>query len=430
MSERPLRCVAWLFVLLPLWWALGLEQFVWPVGLLGIALFRYGAMGTLPKLVPVARWLGVFLVVHLISGFFIVENIRYITFARNISTYVSAFLLVVLITNEARSWEDVRGLVGALVLTMFWAGCIGAIAALGIWRPNFASAISWVTPDWILQTDYGETAAIRSVGDESWFFGIQFFRVNGLFLYSTMYAAALVVTIPVAAFAWSQARERIQRVLLGGVTLLLLLNLAGTTARMSIVGLLAGLTVYLSLYTRLRRPIAIALGGGVIVLVAATLVAPDWVDETASSLIYARGPNTVNSRSLVYAQTIQDFQQRPVFGWGTQRHVAGLPYGAGSHSYYLGVLYKQGAVGLLVFLAVWWCVWRDTRPPPTDSQAGDPSIRFLQIGRWVIVAALINALTEVLDLDATTSALLWWVLALLLATRLSLPSGFEGKRSG
>ena len=83
LTTHPLTDIGLLFLLLPLWWALGLDQFIWPP----LVLFLF--LKTLTCLAKQKRSLRLplvinpmlfFLVIYGISGIFIVEKDRYLLF--------------------------------------------------------------------------------------------------------------------------------------------------------------------------------------------------------------------------------------------------------------------------------------------------------------------------------------------------------------
>ena len=110
VNTSPAIDVRWLFLLLPVWWLMGVEQFVWTILLLWSCLKVLVKKQFRVRVVPTVFWLLLFLCVHTVSGFFIVERFRLITFFRNFNTYVTAFLLVFVITNSVNSWYQVQAL--------------------------------------------------------------------------------------------------------------------------------------------------------------------------------------------------------------------------------------------------------------------------------------------------------------------------------
>jgi O-antigen ligase len=144
------------------------------------------------------------------------------------------------------------------------------------------------------------------------------------------------------------------------------------------------------------------------------------VSKLYEDVLFARGPGSFTDRSAVYVYTLQGALERPLLGWGTERDIPNFPYPAGSHSHYLGILYKQGFIGFLVFLATLFTLWKETSVPKLSRTATSVQrtlVKFLQFGRWTMVTALFNRASDVLDLDATTMMFLWTIFALLIQAR-------------
>jgi len=123
--------------------------------------------------------------------------------------------------------------------------------------------------------------------------------------------------------------------------------------------------------------------------------------------LYSRGEGSANARSKIYIQTFESFLERPIFGWGTERDVKGLAYPLGSHSYYLGTLYKQGVAGLVLFLSIIANVWINIK---VKSNLNYKVSLFFRYGQYMLLVFMINSFTDVLDLDATTMMFLWLLL--------------------
>lgn len=426
VDTSPLWDVRWLLLLLPVWWLLGVEQFIWVVGFgWAAAKSAYRGRGRLVWLSP-QRWFLAFLFVYLISGLFIVESFRYITFVRNVGAYLAAFFLLLVIVNEVRSWREIYVVGQAALIAVGASALMGLFGMLHVWTPTFTSALGQVMPTWIADTDYGARIAARSIGQWGWFLGLgRYFRLSGFFLFATSYASALVFVFPFFVFYWR--RQRGLKRLWGAVFLILIgMNLFFTTARVSFVALLGGMIyflLYASHYRRLWRGVAIFASLLLIGGIALTLLADSWQGDnrvvnqaqgSVDTFLRARGGGSFDDRFRVYEHTLRGVGQRPLFGWGTERDFADFPYPAGSHNEYLAVLYRQGGIGFLVFLGMLWSTWRHTRPVPLDDRNKE---RFLPYGRWFFVAVLINGLGTVPIVDATVYVIQWTFLALLIAGR-------------
>ena len=83
LTTHPLTDIGLLFLLLPLWWALELDQFIWPslVLFLFLKTLTYSAKQKRSLRLPlVINPMLFFLVIHGVSGIFIVEKDRYLLF--------------------------------------------------------------------------------------------------------------------------------------------------------------------------------------------------------------------------------------------------------------------------------------------------------------------------------------------------------------
>lgn len=428
IDTGPLFDLQWLILLLPVWWAIGIEQFVWPAGF-GFIAAKVIALqhGKIRVLTPV-KWFTFYLIVILISGLFIVESERYLTFLRNFGAYISGFFILLIVTNRARTWPSVRKLLDAALIAIIFASLFGLLAITDLWRPSFLSAFGRLLPGWIVATSYGHEIAVRVLGEPGWFVGLgSYYRINSLFLYGTHYATVLVLALPFLFFRFAYQRG-FRRILVGAAILLLLINLIFTTGRVAMVALLAG-GIYFMLFHSLRRKTVRLLSTVAMSVLIMGLLFTSFIElsspsqdsivnntaEAAQTFIFARGTGSYTSRFAVYSSSIDGFLDRPLFGWGTERDIPGSEYPAGSHSEFIAVLYRQGLLGILAFAGLLWSTWRYSRPV---SELGRPTEAgaFLRYGRWFFVTALVNSIAADPVIDTTVYVFLWLFLALLVAT--------------
>jgi len=196
-----------------------------------------------------------------------------------------------------------------------------------------------------------------------------------------------------------------------------LINLFFTTARVSFLSFLIGFVYFLIFFKMKRDNRYLFFLFFSFVLLLILIVYRDVIVEGLRLLLLARGEGSASSRSLVYYTTLKEFWERPVFGWGTERDVEGLGYPAGSHSHYLGILYKQGLLGFITFVGIYISLWFETKPSRYLKYYDWRAYNFLCYGRWIILAVLINSFTDVLDLDATTYVIIWIVFSMLLSVK-------------
>lgn len=428
LETDPLIDLRLFVLLLPLWWMLGIEQFIWPV-LFAVAAGKVLLVQQLRVRVnPPLRWFALFLLTVAFSSLFIVEPERWLTYLRNSGAFVAGFLLVFIIINRARSRRGVALLLNAALMTMLFASIIGGLGAADLWRPSFQSPVGQLLPAAAADTSYGQAIITRVIGEPGWFTGLdEYFRLTSFFLYSTHFASALIYVIPFFFYRLS-LEKGFRRLLVGLAIALLSINLLYTTGRVAMISLLVG-AVYFLLFQSLRRNrwrvlAALGLGLGLLGGLLVTTVemtlrdSPQItgrVSETVELLILARGPGSFTSRFDVYEASLEGFVERPLFGWGTERDVEGLSLPAGSHSEYFAVLYRQGLLGVITFTGLLWSVWRCTRPPRGPA-AQEPAGALLRYGRWFFVTALINSLMADPVIDTTVYVLLWLLIGLLMAT--------------
>lgn len=428
LTTSPIQDVGFLFLLLPVWWVVGAEQFVWTVGLTWIWLRQLASSQFRIKLSAPACWLLVFMAAQVLSAVFISDAARWITFFRTFSTYIAAFLIVTILGSRVLSREEIETILRRALWGFAWSLILGTLAFAGVWQPEFRSLVGSVMPDWIASTSYGARIAERRLGAPAWFIVIgDYFRLEGFFLFATLYGIALVVMMPVVLFLVRYSSHWLRRAVSGFLLLAAAVNLLGTTARVPILAGMCGWGAYL--LSRLsggwKVSVAVAaMTAGVLVAVSpAAALFRDAVEAAA----VARGGGSLGSRTDVYIATWEGFTDNPVFGWGTERDVPGLPYPAGSHSYYFGVLYKHGLLGFGALFGLLVAIWRGSRVPgaPPANPEQTWLKRFLQYGRWSTATVILCGTTDAIDLDASTMALIWLIFALLLAARRSFYRGFD-----
>lgn len=399
--------------LLPLWWALGVEQWLPTLALAAATLKLAVTRRRIVRSLPLTLML-LLLVAMLASALFVTETERYISFARLFAVHLTGALAWIIVTTEARTWPAVRSLLVAVVVAMASAGVLGALGFLGLSELRFSSPFGYLLPESIRSTDYGSVIAVRSTGARAWFSLLgTYYRTNSVFLFSTMYAAALAITIPVAVFLTTTARGW-RRVLVLLLVVLLGLNLVFTTGRAALTGLALGAVVYA--YVRFG-PWGRAVSFAAVVSISAALgvlVGPGRYVDAFEGIVFARGAGSVDARTLIYAETLRGALDRPLFGWGTERDidVAGFRYPAGSHSLYLAFLFRHGIVGFALLLGLLASIWWTTAParsPP--GHPGDPARSFVVFGRWSLTAFLVVGISTVPDVDMTLHLIAWTCLA-------------------
>tara|TARA_B110000444_G_scaffold250072_1_gene275957 strand:+ start:112 stop:1413 length:1302 start_codon:yes stop_codon:yes gene_type:complete len=417
LKNRIVSELYFLILLFPVWWILGMEQFIWviSVGLIFIQFLIFSKFQF--KINIVALLLLFFLVVYGVSFVSITEKMRYITYFRNLSTYLTAFMLVVVVWNIVDEWWQVEKLLGAIIFVMLIASIVGILAFMfDSFRIRFKSLVGFFMPSSISSTGYGSVIAVRNVGFYNWFIGLgEYFRVSSFFLYSTMFSSTLAIVLPIALFL-KKINIGIKKFYFSIVVVIMGLSLLATTGRVAILAIFVAYFIFkfLSIKSFSIRFSIIAFSFFFILLSLLWLAQTGLLYQIIDFALYSRGEGSANARSKIYIQTFESFLERPIFGWGTERDVKGLAYPLGSHSYYLGTLYKQGVAGLILFLSIIANVWINIK---VKSNLNYKVSLFFRYGQFMLLVFIINSFTDVLDLDATTMMFLWVIIALLTVSK-------------
>ncbi|MGC9359772.1 MAG: O-antigen ligase family protein, partial [Anaerolineae bacterium] len=443
--RAPLREMAVWLLLWPAWWILGIEQFVPSVALPLLAL-RLALSGQLELRRYRALWtaFGLFLMVQLLSALGIDQARRLLTFGRAFSSWVAACAVFVLATGVPRSLRDVKRLIWLMAALVAIASLVSVAALLGFRPTDWSPFAELLVPSSLTRGGYLDQLFERSLGRQAFFrpFG-EYYRVSSLFLWPLQNASAMAATLPLIG---TLTREDAvwKRALAWAILLLGLVNLAFTTGRAAMGGLLAGGLFVWAFYSRYRR-VFWRLVGVVLVLVGVAIVIDlatpggsfllDRASSTLTAIVFARGRAIRGGSAAVRFDTVlgtlRGWLERPVLGWGTAREAPELALPAGTHSTYLGILYKHGAVGLAAFAYLLALVWRHTRPIEASAENGKPtwSRALLLGGRWSLVAVLVDGLTSMPSVDTMAITLIWMGFGAVIAGR-KLLQGKETDDSG
>lgn len=416
LSTSPLKDVHLLMLLTPVLWFLGLEQLV------GVPILIWSAIKLglkhRPIRISVAAVTLIILIGTMILSLPAIESpTRYLTFVRTLSMYLMGVLLFVILQTECRSFSQVRALLRSLVWMMGMAGALALLGVLGISELNFRSPAGYLLPGIIADTGYGNQIVWRSLGNQSWFRGFgSYFQVNGIFLFSTMNAAAAAITLPLSVYflVTSRGMWKIAYFLLSA---LIMVSLVFSTGRVAWLSVSLAVVIIGAFSFRLYPRTIMLLLGAACIATMLFILPSDAIPSAVESTIYARGAGSTNSRLTIYSATLEGFTQKPLFGWGTERDITAIEnfvYPAGSHSHYLGFLFKHGIVGFAVLVFFILFITLSIAKVPRVTYGNTHVLeaqRLLPFVKWSLLTALFIGLTSVLDLDATLILIVWVVIA-------------------
>lgn len=422
---------------MPVLWALGLDQAAWLLVAIPIAAVRAPRVVGRRLVVLVMA----FFLVAVLSGLLSATGARWLTLARNLLVLAAFFLI-----GWGVAGRSVVGKLRPVLIPMAILVVLSSAASIAVFvaQDGFAFTTpiaAWVPPQ-IASTGLGERSlTARSLSDASYFLGVWFQRPRGFFLFSTSQAVAQSVWIPLL-LAMSTSGDRFRRFYqLGAV--ITFLGLLTTTTRFAAIAVIAGFTI-VWFVERLRRgrivveiPLNLRTLGVAVPLLGAGL-AVGMATGMLDPVIRLVATRSLDDRAALYEHTLEAWANRPVIGWGTENDFIPTPPPTpgpspkptptpkptpsprptptpaptptppplgpadqpplGSHSAYLGILYKQGVVGevlLLLMLA------------SLGAAAAQLARRRSNAGQLIAVAflaALIAGITEEWWLDPATSA--------------------------
>jgi O-antigen ligase len=428
IRNKPILLISILFMAWPVWWIMGVEQFIWAPALLLIVVVTKIELIKIIRREPVVQALLVFILVQLISSLAIEKSFRYITFTRTLLTYLAALLLLIIGYSKRIQGNRLQAIAIKLVVFMVVAASVaGFLGLLGIWDGHFTSAAGLIAPDWLKNSGYGSTIAFRRFGTPAFVLGMKYFRLNSLFTFANTYSLFWVIVIPLLASSAIQ-KEPPGRYWMSLLLLAALIQLIFTTSRLAILALAITGTVALLEFGRRKASlrlvlspqviIAIAIASAILLLVLVVFVLP----EALEGFLKFRGSSGYD-RLEIYVRSILAIRARPLFGFGTERDFPGGAYPLGSHSTYFGHLFRFGAVGVLCWVLVLYSiirqVWVSGESP---LHKGQDSIIFSRGAKLSLLAVMLANWAYTLDLDATNMAVFWLIMAAMLRHQMDLKS--------
>jgi len=193
-----------LFLGFPLWWALGMGGFIWPVLALPMAaslIMRPGVRG--PR--GFGIWL-LFLVWMLGSASQLDESTRWLVFAYRASLYFSATVLFLYVYNAPEERLPTRRMLASVV--GFWVlvvvgGYLGVLVPEG----NFTTVVEKLVPqrflanDWFAQLVHAQFAQVHD------FLGYPVGRPAAPFVYTNEWGSNMGLLVPLVIASWSYVRR-------------------------------------------------------------------------------------------------------------------------------------------------------------------------------------------------------------------------------
>ncbi|MDI6703412.1 MAG: O-antigen ligase family protein [bacterium] len=325
--------------------------------------------------------------------------------------------MAIIITNTVKKEEEVLKLLWALTIMVSIASILGIFVAMGLFNIKFTAPIKYLIPSNLRSFPYMEIMLYKDFMKLNYLPGLVITsRLRTFFLFSTHYATTLAMIFPIQLFLLSKYKKTWKRRFLLLSSFLAITNFILCFARVALAGAIGGFLYFA--FTSKYKKIKYLSGFVICFIVLISICYSSTLFSVAKEILTTRG---LTDRIILYKATIESWKERPLFGWGTQRHIEDSFYPAGSHSTYFAILYQQGIVGLIIFLLILGSIYTEVRRVKRlEDRTMKGLIDFLA---WGFMVSFISGISECMDLDVINLHVIWliWSLIIVLSRRRIAP---------
>lgn len=424
INTPPASDLAWTLILVPLWWVLGLRFIVFHMLAVVIAaktFFRKRALNQKMVFPAESGWLlgyaGVYLLSLAVNG----ENIpfsRMLASLNNLSYWILGWVIIWIVANNISREGVLSWLRSARVLGLASGLFVIAAMACGLFVNRdlkIQSILGAVLPDNLIQIISEKAPLLHHslsphIVAPTLIFRNWVPRPVGFNVYGTALAVSMLILMVLTWAGYKMTgKKRGKGIVLSLEAAALILSFS----RIAVLSfILAGAAVFLLVHHKKR---AVRMGMVLFCLLLMVFIivySPQKIWKTASE--FRRGSTIFRMR--LYKLTFEEALKKPVLGHGHKPRPEDLPVPVGSHSMYMGVLYKTGFAGLAVFLLFWAAVFRRWRLR-RRSEDGEYSGPLWAASGTAFIGGLVWMLTEDLDAPPVAAVLFFLVVGLILAGR-------------
>jgi O-antigen ligase len=358
-----------LFLLLPLWWALGVS------GVILSALFLpLLASLLLRRHLVTPRGFGLYLLFLVWCGFSatrLVDARSAFSLAYRASLYLGAGALFIYVLNAPR-WALTPARAIRLMAGFFLIVVVGGLIGMVVANVQFITPAQHLLPQALLSDRFVLDLVSASTSSGRAFAAYSIFRPKAPFIYANEWGAAYAMSLPFALCALAYTRTRLGRDLLLAVLIVSIFPLVFSLNRGAWLSAAAGLLYATVRLARGRNAQLLKLlAAGALVIGTLMFVTP------LGEIVTARLSNGYGDahREQLYRESVELVKHSPILGYGAPVLVEGN-LSAGTHGQLWTILVSQGIPGLLLFTG-WlvWALWQASRPLDPRSP-GDPNVRF------------------------------------------------------
>ena len=363
LNTRPIYDLKVVFIFLPILWLFGLEQIVPPI-LIIWATFKLLLTKTRVR-IPIVVFIFLILLIWQIVPQITLEHSRdWIVYGRGVVAFISAIFIILIIANDVNDHKELSGLINVVLIFSIITTSIAILFILQLIPDQFqAFLISNLLPNFLKTSRFvQESIILREIGRSDAVFGpFVYPRISSLFLSPNNASIAYVCFLSWQWYFISVTRKA-RRWLMVLIFMLSLIVFIFTTSRIAWIAFITSFILMNLLLNQMRfRLPLVTLLILLIVIVAGTVLFFSMMDsrpELIESFFRDVREGSFRARIILYERTVSIWAERPLTGWGVSREIADVNLApVGTHNEFLGILFRFGLVGLVIYLFIILSIW-------------------------------------------------------------------------
>jgi hypothetical protein len=351
------------FLLLPLWWWLGVDQIL-TAPFLGYELIKSLAQRSLDRTWTPALIFALALAIWSLTSLYFTPWDKVLYVLKQSSYAWSQAILLFLLYQHIRTKQDVDRVLLALRIFAFYFAASVLIYVLGIWRGHSVSVIGHFLPQ---GSGEGFVNNIRALSFGKYVDSAGAWltmRVTGIARHPTSVHMVVFAVLPAVIgylysirLQWKTAAFILFLIVLTGLGS----GIVGSVSRMAYMTSAGAIGLSALLSLRMSKQKTLLLYGS---LLAASLILFiiffNQITDFFHYFFVEYRKGSFNTRFRIYTATWDLLKDHWLTGWGYPvrigRHTG---YSAGTHSGFLGILFFHGAVGMLLYLGILAALWKN-----------------------------------------------------------------------
>ena len=414
--------IKYLILLMPLWWFLGI----------GFMIFHLVSFWMFVKLIWIKNRRGekinfpfevsillFFILLYLSSIILNIHNIpgsRLLATLYNLSFWCMGLLILIVVYNsniKDNLYNIIKSIHVFGILTSIFVIVLSCLWFFGVKNLQFNVLSSYLfgNLEIITKAPLLRLFMYPTIIFTDWIFDSQFPRVSGFEIYPTTLGGIMLFIIPVTQLYY-RMRKKFRK--FGLVLLCELCALLLSFSRISILALiLSGIIV--GYYSATRRfQVFIKLQFALLISVVVLFLIPP--QKIVEPIIKFREGSS-ETRFALYKLTLSGSIKEFFLGYGYKPREEGELIPRGSHSMYMGVIYKTGFFGFSIFFLFWILVIKRWIQLRCFVKINPDMKNFWKYSGVILFGGLIWMLTEDLDATPTVAFFYFFVISMIVSLK-------------